>query len=1115
MKHKLSLLAAIVMMATTLQAQNFDFSAAAPSGQTLYYKVMDSSTVSVVYPNYSNGDYWSGYTKPSLTLTIPSTVYNDGVTYTVTSVGFNAFYNCANLEAVNMPTTLTSIGDYAFYQCSYIYHIVIPEGVTSIGAYAFYGISLAYDVSLPSTLTYIGERAFYGVSNISELTIPRNVQYIGTYAFATCNLLYTLNYNADSCVFQGGEGSQSGNQSSVVFNAFNTLTELNIGNHVRYIPASAFAGCHFTSVTFPNSLRTIGSHAFENCVNLTSVNWGNGVQKIKNYAFKGCYNVISLNLPNTVKEIGLNSFSNWSITSVTIPNSLEMIRAEAFSNCANLTNLYFNADSCVGFSLEETFPVFYECPHLTTVVFGNNVKSIPPSLCKGLPIMTITIPNSVKVIGSSAFSGCNGLLTANLGDSIERIGHEAFKGCGNLVSITLPSSLKKIGRSSFEDCSTLSSITIPHNVDTVYFEAFYGCRNLRDVYFNADSCTLMGGYYDYRRVFSNCDSLSNIYIGNNVKFIPPYAFCAINTLESITIPNSVRKIGEAAFYACHHLNTVSLGNSLDTIMRYAFYNCDMLSSINLPNSLKVIQESAFASCTSLDSITIPQNVIKFSPFTGCTGLTTVTFNADSCLEGTIGATTSLTTLNIGNNVKYIPSELAHYDSLLTSITIPPSVKKIGSSAFASCKHLNTVVFSDSLENIGAFAFQYCNSLTSITIPRSMNLVGIHAFYNCTNLQTVYYNADSCAAWAGSVNELRKPFVGCSALNTIHIGTDVKYLPHNFLYGCDNVSSIYCTPTTPPSHGYDAFYSWSAFGIPVYVPCNAISDYQTILGWNRFTNYQLMSGNHSINISSADVATGSTEYLNTDCEAGMATFQANPATHYRFVNWSDGNTDNPRSLTLTSDTALVATFEPDTFIVAIVANVDSMGNVAGSGVYYHGDTVRASAFANGRNHFSHWNDNSTINPTVLIINGDTSITAFFSVPPVDTVTIHDTTYTDVFVHDTTYIEVHDTILVTDTLWITQYDTIYIHDTVFVGIDEVESFNAKIYQRDGMIVVESAGTLPVRVFDAVGREAHSSVSRQAAASSPNLGEQLVSIPVPTSGVYLVKIGDYPARRIMVVK
>ena len=70
-------------------------------------------------------------------ITIPATVTKDGVKYTVTSIGNDAFWSCSGLTSVTIPDGVTSIGDYAFYFCLRLTSVTRPDGVTSIGDYAF------------------------------------------------------------------------------------------------------------------------------------------------------------------------------------------------------------------------------------------------------------------------------------------------------------------------------------------------------------------------------------------------------------------------------------------------------------------------------------------------------------------------------------------------------------------------------------------------------------------------------------------------------------------------------------------------------------------------------------------------------------------------------------------------------------------------------------------------------------------------------------------------------------------------------------------------------------------------------------------------------------------
>ncbi|MCR4659676.1 MAG: C10 family peptidase [Bacteroidales bacterium] len=131
---------------------------------------------------------------------------------------------------------------------------------------------------------------------------------------------------------------------------------------------------------------------------------------------------------------------------------------------------------------------------------------------------------------------------------------------------------------------------------------------------------------------------------------------------------------------------------------------------------------------------------------------------------------------------------------------------------------------------------------------------------------------------------------------------------------------------------------------------------------------------------------------------------------------------------------------------------------------------------------------------------------------DTVTVTNTEYVydTVNIIDTVTLVQRDTIY-GDTIVLTIHDTIHITDTVFIdttqtGIGDIEVNSAKIYQRDGCIVVEGAEGHNVYLYDAVGR--------MLAVKHDNIGEA-IAYPIASSGVYLVKVGDAPARRIAVIR
>ena len=144
----------------SLAAWAYDFSAVAPTGQTLYYTVTSDSTVEV-----------SGDTTLSGALTIPGTVVNGSTTYSVTSIETEAFAYCSSLTSVIIPNSVTSIEDYAFDSCLTLAYVTIPNSITSIGFGAFASCSSLTSVDIPSSVTSIGIGAFYECASLSNVTL--------------------------------------------------------------------------------------------------------------------------------------------------------------------------------------------------------------------------------------------------------------------------------------------------------------------------------------------------------------------------------------------------------------------------------------------------------------------------------------------------------------------------------------------------------------------------------------------------------------------------------------------------------------------------------------------------------------------------------------------------------------------------------------------------------------------------------------------------------------------------------------------------------------------------------------------------------------------------------
>lgn len=177
---------ATLFVFTALGAAAHDFSAAAPSGQTLYYNIVTGG-VEVTFPANTNQPIngWNGYTKPTGALTVPATATNNGLTYNVVAVHGFAFYECTGLTSVSLPEGVLSIGNSAFNGCTTLGQFAMPASLTSIGGAAFYNCVALANVTCNATVppTAVGS-TFQGVSTAAcELHVP--CQYADSYLATT------------------------------------------------------------------------------------------------------------------------------------------------------------------------------------------------------------------------------------------------------------------------------------------------------------------------------------------------------------------------------------------------------------------------------------------------------------------------------------------------------------------------------------------------------------------------------------------------------------------------------------------------------------------------------------------------------------------------------------------------------------------------------------------------------------------------------------------------------------------------------------------------------------------------------------------------------------------
>ncbi len=486
----------------------------------------------------------------------------------VTSIGYNAFYNCSSLESVTIPDSVTSIAHNAFFGCSSLESVTIPDSVTSIGSDAFYNCSSLASVTIPDSVTSIGNYAFYGCSSLASVTIPDSVTSIGYDAFYGCS----------------------------------SLESVTIPDSVTSIGYQTFRDCtSLTSITIPDSVTSIGSEAFRNCSSLASVTIPDGVTSIGYYAFSGCSKLVLELKKGSYAETYANDNSiiycyiydgsegkTVSVT-VTAKFSFEIDKETQTMtvNCSGNMLSFTDGDA----------PWMPYKAYIRHIIINDGCTSISDySFINMGGVKSITIPDSVTSIGNYAFYGCSSLESVTIPDSVTSIGSGAFEDCTSLTSITIPDSVTSIGEYAFSYCSSLASVTIPDSVTSIGDSAFYYCSSLASVTIPVSA--------NINNAFISCSNIKKITLTKGSGTVQSYSSVSPwndsrNSLKELVVEDGVTGIGDYMFYNCAEIGDIVLPFSVESIGTNAFAGCQKLGKLKVYNRNCVFESNATSYYTTI------------------------------------------------------------------------------------------------------------------------------------------------------------------------------------------------------------------------------------------------------------------------------------------------------------------------------------------------------------------------------------------------------------------------------------------------------------------------------------------------------------------------------------
>lgn len=339
----------------------------------------------------------------------------------------------------------------------------------------------------------------------------------------------------------------------------------------------------------------------------------------------------------------------------------------------------------------------------------------------------VTIPDTVEVVGESAFENNQKVQFVVIPKSVKRLDAYVFWGCNNLEEVVLGKGLTAVDEYSFAGCTGLKQITIPENVQSIDAQAFAGCINLTDIYIPA---TVTGIAED---AFLNCDNVT------------------IHADEGSVAAQFSQKLAEQ--------------KKRDPLVTAAPVQTP--TAVSRPDTQATTEPVSTATPAPV-ATPVPGNVLGSTIIVGNHALVMVHPGEEKVQQGYTEPEAGQETgeeqdITAETENGKIPEWMYYRNQSVSAVTIPEGTTEIGRFAF-SRSSLRTVTIPEGVTVIDYAAFYHCDNLDNVILPDMVNTVGAKAFthtgwlddFEENSMDDFLISGDILVAYKGNLPEVVIP-----------------------------------------------------------------------------------------------------------------------------------------------------------------------------------------------------------------------------------------------------------------------------------------------------------------------------------------------------------------------